>query len=162
MITPKKKKSWETGSVFLIPLKDGSFCPGQVLGREPSALNSVGIVLFDSKGVWQESDVLPDCDWDSVFSVMLVTKDLLDSGRWSVLAHKPLKIPFDGMPYEELRSRGFVGAKIRGSANVEEFVNAFYGLMPWDDWYVPNYLDDFLISIEKKPIDRLVFCGRHG
>jgi hypothetical protein len=71
-------------------------------------------------------------------------------------------VPPEDKPYERLRAQGFVGAKVRGSAVVEEFVNAFYGLMPWDDWYVPDYLDDFLVSPDKKPDQRLVYSGRHG
>jgi len=68
----------------------------------------------------------------------------------------------EAAPYETLRRSGFIGAKVRGSGIVEEFVNAFYGFAPWDDWYVPDYLDAFLISASKKPTDRLVYSGRHA
>ncbi len=157
----RKKQIWNVGSIFTIPLKDSTECLGQVIGREPSALNSAGIALIDTKGRWTRGDSFPELRLEDVFSVILVTRDLLDSGRWTVLDLKEIGIPVEARPYEHLRAEGFVGAKIRGSANVEEFVNAFYGLMPWDDWYIPDYLDDFLISPTKKPHDRLVFSGRH-
>jgi hypothetical protein len=38
----------------------------------------------------------------------------------------------------------------------EDFLNAFYGLTAWDDWFDPNYLDEFLFDITKKP-KKLIF-----
>ena len=48
-----------------------------------------------------------------------------------------------------------IGAKIIGSGIVNEFVEAFYGLVPWDDWKAPHYLDSLLISEAAKPVYRL-------
>lgn len=157
----RKKQVWSVGSVFVIPLKDATECLGQVIGREPSVLNSVAIALFDTKGRWSSSDSSLTLSLEDVFSAIFVTRDLLDSGRWTVLDKKEIGVPVENKPYEQLRAQGFIGAKVRGSANVEEFANAFYGLMPWDDWYIPDYLDDFLISPTKKPHERLIFSGRH-
>ena len=157
----KKKQKWVVGNVFQLPLKDGDSCLGQVIGREPSLLNSVAIALFDCKKAWTVGDAFPALSIDLAFSAIYVTRDLLDSGRWVVIDDQSAGIPAELIPYQSLRDRGFIGAKVRGSANVEEFANAFYGLMPWDDWYVPDYLDDFLLSADKKPINRLVYSGRH-
>jgi len=49
--------------------------------------------------------------------------------------------------------------KIVGSANIAEFLNAYYGLVPWDDWADPNYLDKLLISPDKKP-KNIIFKNR--
>jgi len=38
-----------------------------------------------------------------------------------------------------------------GSAIVNEFLNAYYALQPWDDWKDPHYLDSLLVSPDKKP-----------
>jgi hypothetical protein len=153
------KSKWEIGDVFIIPLLDGSGCIAQVVGREREILNSATIAIFD---VRQEfwSDNLPGLTKNDVFSLILATKDLLDSGRWRVLSDGkgPIK---EVNPYEHLRSNGFIGAKVLGSGFIEDFINAFYGLEDWDDWYLPNYLDQFLISLDKKPLGRLKFCGRH-
>ncbi|MGY1410772.1 Imm26 family immunity protein [Luteimonas sp. A611] len=157
-----KKKRWDRGSVFLVPLKDGTECVGQVIGREKSVLNSVAIALFDLKGKWSAEQKIPSLRSDDIFSTVLATKDLLDSGRWVVLDDEAVKIAAGMKPYEDLRRGGFIGARVHGSGVVEEFVNAFYGLMPWDDWYVPDFLDAMLISPDKKPIERLSFSGRHG
>lgn len=157
-----KKRRWDAGSVFLIPLKDGTDCVGQVIDREKSVLNSVAIAIFDLRGGWSSGQEIPPFCAEDVFSTILATKDLLDSGRWAVLDRETIKISDDMKPYEDLRSDGFIGARVYGSGVVEEFVNAFYGLAPWDDWYVPDFLDGMLISPDKKPIKRLYYSGRHS
>lgn len=158
----KSKQRWGAGDLFYIPLKDESECLAQVIRREPSILNSVAVAIFDAKGDWSNQSAIPALKPQDVFSVLLVTRELLDSGRWRVAPTTGSSIQAASPPYEELRASGHVGAKVRGAGNVEEFVNAFFGLMPWDDWYVPNYLDDFLVSPNKKPLHRLIYSGRHG
>lgn len=155
-----KAQQWQVGSVFVIPLLDGSGCIAQVVGRERQILNSVTIAIHDVRQSAM-AECVPALRSDDVFSMLLSTKDLLDSGRWKVVGVGGAQGE-DATPYEGLRSSGFIGAKVRGSALVEDFVNAFYGLAPWDDWYVPNYLDEYLISPDKKPSERLKFCGRHS
>ena len=49
----------ERGSIFLVPLMDETNCFGQVIGREPDALNSVAIALFDIRGNWDEEKDVP-------------------------------------------------------------------------------------------------------
>jgi hypothetical protein len=161
-VSKKQIQDWTVGSVFLLPLMDGEACLGQVIGRTPGLLNSVAIALFDCKKNWAAGEVFPALTVDLIFSAIYVTRDLLDSGRWAVIGDQRVGLSAELQPYEHLRDRGFIGAKVRGSANVEEFANAFYGLMPWDDWYVPDYLDEFLLSADKKPLNRLVYSGRHS
>jgi len=43
-----------------------------------------------------------------------------------------------------------------GAGIVNEFLNAYYALRAWDDWYDPAYFDGLLLSPEKKPT-RLMF-----
>ncbi|MDZ4047547.1 MAG: Imm26 family immunity protein, partial [Pseudoxanthomonas sp.] len=128
-----KKHPWSVGDVFLVPLKDGSHCPGQIVGREPGLFDCAAIALFDRRGTWNESTEL---GIDDVFSKLFVSRDFLDSGQWPVVHHRPAVLSGQDLPNEELRASRYVGAKVRGSEIVQEFVDAFYGLMPWDDWYI--------------------------
>ncbi len=152
----RSRQKWKVADIFLVPLKDGTFCPGQVVGREADVLNSVSIALAETR-VREAEDArdmaLDDAD---IFAILFATRDLLDSGRWKVVGSAAIAIRSDEMPYEGLRSTGFVGAKVRGSAIIEEFASAFFGLCPWDDWKDPHYLDGLLRSPDKKPMQRLV------
>ena len=155
-----KKQKWGIGDVFLVPTKDGNFSVAQVVGHEPEAMNSVTCAFFDIK-VSNEKEMagISDLPFSRVFSVLFVTRDLLDRSIWKVAGERPVRVPRENFPFESLRSVSFVGAWIIGSRNIGEFVNAFYGLMPWDDWKDPNYLDSLLLSPEKKPT-KLLFKKR--
>lgn len=150
------KQPWQPGDCFLIPLKDGTFLVAQILNAEPSVLNSVSCALFD-----QRSDGLSVTKPDTakVFSTVMTTRDLLDSGDWKIAATHPVEVPRSKWPFETLRGRGFVGAKVVGSRNIAEFANAFCALAPWDDWADPAYLDRLLLSPELKP-EHLIFSKK--
>jgi hypothetical protein len=48
-------------------------------------------------------------------------------------------------------SGGFFLYHTGNAALAEDFLNAFYALIPWDNYYIPEYLDKYLIDISKKP-----------
>ena len=157
----KKRQRWEVGDLFCVPTMDAKQALGQVIGQEPDVLNSVAVALFDQQYV-AVADVpigSPPAP-DRVYSVLFTTPDLLDSGAWTVVGKAHVQLGRGVYPYEHLRGNGFVGAKVIGSGIVTKFVNAFYGLTPWDDWYDPSYLDQLLISPEKRPSNRLILKGQ--
>jgi hypothetical protein len=147
----KRRQRWQVGDVFLVRTKDGLDVVGQIVGRESTVLNSVSCAFYDKR--LQDGDDIDvvELPGTRVFSVVFVTRDLLDNGTWRVVSHRPVTIPRNWLPYEHLRESGYVGAKVIGSRIVGEFLNAFYGLAPWDDWKDPAYLDGLLISPDKKP-----------
>lgn len=153
----QKRQSWQIGDLFCIPTTDAKLALGQIIGQEPGVLNSVTIALFDER-----YEALPEvrkghhASSKSLYSVLFTTRDLLDSGHWPVAGKAEIEISKDLYPYEHLRGEGFVGAKVIGSGIVNKFVNAYYGLTPWDDWKDPYYLDQLLLSPQKKPVERLL------
>jgi hypothetical protein len=148
----KRRQAWKVGDVLLVKLKDGSFVVGQIVGQERDVLNSVSCAFFDLRVKSEEElDRIDELPLDKIFAVLFVTRDLLDDGVWRVVGSRRVTLPKAQLPFERLRAGGFVGARVNGSGNVTDFLNAFYGLMPWDGWHDPNYLDGFLISPDKKP-----------
>ena len=148
MKKPKLTQQWKEGDCFIIPLTDGSGLLGQVLAKEPTVLNSVSCALFNQRVV-QGAYFVPIPG--QLFSTLLTTRDLLDAGQWRVVGSNEIQVPRDKFPFESLRSNGFIGAKVFGSKIVQEFANAFCGLIAWDDWADPLYLDRLLISADVKP-----------
>jgi hypothetical protein len=142
------QQNWKEGDCFVLPLNDGSGILGQVIAYEPLVLNSASCAFFDQR---LRSPECPLPELSRLFSTVLTTRDLLDSGRWKVVASHPVQVPREKFPFEPLRHDRFIGAKVIGSRNVEEFMNAFCGLTFWDDWADPNYLDRLLISPTVKP-----------
>lgn len=144
----KPHQNWKEGDCFVLPLNDGSGLLGQVLAAEPFVLNSVSCAFFDQR---LRAPECPLPELSRLFSTVLTTRDLLDSGQWKAVASYFVQVPREQFPFESLRQNGFVGAKVVGSRNVGEFANAFCGLTIWDDWADPNYLDRLLISPDVKP-----------
>ena len=58
---------------------------------------------------------------------------------------------------EKLKKANFVGVKVIDSGIIIKFLNAFYGMFPWDHFHDPEYLDKLLVSSKLKPTQRLVF-----
>ena len=149
---PMRKQDWKLGDVFLVETKDGLKVIGQIVGQEKEVLNSASCAFFNIR-VKDANDVanLKELPNSRVFSIQFVTRDLLDDGVWRIVKQLPISVDNSQLPFETLRSAGFVGAKVIGSGIINEFLNAYYGLVPWDDWKDPAYLDRLLLSVDKKP-----------
>ena len=148
----RKKQEWRVGDVFLVPNRDGLFTVGQIVAQERDVLNSVSSAFFDLRVTDPpELDKYQLLPLDRLIAVLFVTRDLLDSGVWRVVGQRPIATTREELPFEHLRERGFVGAKVIGSAIVREFLDAYQGLTAWDDWQDPEYLDQLLISPDRKP-----------
>jgi hypothetical protein len=135
------------GSVFRVPLSDGGFAIGQVIAYEPQMLNSISCVLTSQRD-WTQGSNIPE---SAIIASLFTTYDLLTKGRWEILGEAGIPISNRDFPFEHLRSEGWVGAKLIGSRNVEEFLHAWFGLTPWDDWADPNYLDKLLFRGVTRP-----------
>lgn len=148
----RKKQIWSVGDIFTVRLKNEQYVLGQIVGREAKVLNSVTVAFYDQTfSEEKEAAYVSSLDRERIFSVVFSTRESLDSGDWHVVGKQGINLTAEELPYEHLRGVGFVGAKIFGSGILEEFLNAFYALVPWDDWQDPNYLDQLLISPSKKP-----------
>lgn len=145
----RKRQKWQDGDLFLVPQSDGGFTLGQVLSYQPRALNSV-LCVFTLTRVNPGVTPLPP-SMDDAISIQFVTIDLLNTGDWPVVGHAPLP---NFRTYFDLQThldKVFVGTKIYGSGIMISFLNACFGLEPWDKFFDPNYMDKILLSPDKKP-----------
>lgn len=152
------------GDVFLVPVDERTSCAGQVVKDQAEVLGAVAVCLFDVPCMQElaADTPAPEIDVSTMFSAIMTTDDFLQTRRWPIVGSCTPVIPMEAAPGEEFRDRGYIGAKVYGSGILEQFVRAFYGKAPWDDYYLPDYFDAMLISPEWKPIERLVYSGRHG
>lgn len=147
---PKRKIKWNNGDVFAIPLEDGSYSVGQIL--DLMMINIVRIALYDEKVKdIHNSNLNQFCKTDNLVSLVTCTREQLDYNIWKIIGNKEQVIPLKMFPYEDKRDNGWIGAITYDAAIIEDFVNSFYGFLPWDDWHDPNFLDELLIDKSKKP-----------
>ena len=143
-----KRQRPKIGDVFSVELSDGHYATGQVVGREREVLNSITCAFFNAK----LAEPTTGLDFaGALISCLFVTADLLNRGKWKITGNEPTAVAQKDQPYEQFRSNGWVGAKMIGSGNVKEFLNAYHGLCYWDDWHDPTYLDSLLIDPSAKP-----------
>jgi len=145
-----KRQSWRPGDNFLIPLKDGTFAQGQVLIAAKRAMNSA-VCGFTSNRYKETPFSLLVPSLQETIAILFVTRDLLDSGRWQINSNQANAWGADHIHFHELESNGFVGVNIIGSGIVENLLNAYHGLEPWNDFQDPKYLDGLLLSPKLKP-----------
>lgn len=143
-----KRQRPKIGDVFSVELSDGDYVTGQVVGREREVLNSITCAFFGTK-LGEPASGLDSAG--ALISCLFVSADLLNRGKWKITGNESISIAQEDQPFEHLRSNGWVGAKMMGSGNVEEFLNAYHRLCYWDDWHDPTYLDALLIDPSAKP-----------
>ncbi|MBK9247533.1 MAG: hypothetical protein IPM69_05335 [Ignavibacteria bacterium] len=155
---PKRKIKWNDGDVFAIPLEDGSFSLGQIL--DLMTVNIVRIALYDEKIIdIQNLNLELYCKMENLISLVTSTREQLDYNIWKIIGNKEQVVPVKMFPYEDKRDNGWIGATTFDAAIIEDFVNSFYGFLPWDDWYDPNFLDEILVDINKKPL-KLIYIKK--
>jgi hypothetical protein len=146
----RRKIKWQMGDVFAVPLKDGRFSMGQTLGR--SMPNSVRIALYNEVSDSVEGLTIENlCRPENLISLIEVTKEQLDYGVWKIIGNKAIAIPQEDQPNEKYRALRWIGASFYDAGLAEDFLNAYNALLPWDKWYDPNFLDELLVDISKKP-----------
>jgi len=153
----RKKQYWSVGDIFSIQQRDRNWSIGQIL--DLMMPNVVTCAFYDIRSSGDNPIERIQLTPDRLISCVSVSREQLDNGKWKVIGHQQPAVGKDYWPNEKFRDCGWVGAKIYDAGIIEEFLDAFYGLVPWDDWHHPNYLDRFLVSPEKKP-EHLVF--KHG
>lgn len=146
----KRKKKWSAGDFFGVPLSNGQYALGQVVSYEAEAMNSVICAFFLSCG---ELHLIrtEEASVENLLSIMFVTRDLLDSGGWPILASgRPIEVG-RFLSVDQIRKNGFVGVKITGSSNASAFMNACFGMLPWNGMHDQHYFDKMLVDPNRRP-----------
>lgn len=143
------RQQWSIGDLFAIRLLDGTYSIGQVL--DVPMPNVASCAFFDQL---IDMPKLPEpihIAVDNIIGTASVVPAHLDRSVWKVFARAPVVLAPNQWPNEKTRNNSWVGAKVHSGAIVEDFLNAYRGLLPWDDYHDPEYLDKLLFSPSKKP-----------
>ena len=148
MPSSPRKREWSLGSVFAVLLPDGSHALGQAVAV---MMPNVVYCALTNQTVQVLPDTAPNVTRDNVIARVALTREQLAYGAWTVLGVAPAISRKDEFPNEAFARNGYVGARVYDAAIAEEFLAAFHALVPWDDWHDPRYLDNWLVSPDKKP-----------
>jgi hypothetical protein len=146
-MTRRIRIKWSFGDLFAVPLKDKSYGILQVI--DLMMLNVVYVAIYNIKTEQQPKNISPQVD--DIISLIAITKEGLDFGYFKHMGNTKLYANKNDFNNERFASQGYVGSKIYDYGLVIDFLNAYHGLEYWDKWINPNYFDDFLIDLSKKP-----------
>jgi len=149
----RKKTTIKPGDLFAVPLKDGRFKLGQVLGPQefggffPCALLSIDV---------NSDSMTPNAppSRNHMLSSVSLSRIAFDTGDWPIIGSAEICLERMEWPNAIPRARGdHVGARLYDAGVGESFLNAYYGMMPWDSSYDPHYFDAILFTAAPRPLD---------
>ena len=145
----RKRQEWLIGDVFVVRQLDEMCSLGQVLTLMMP--NVVSCAFFDIRLSCDEANGAIELSLQQLNAVMSVTRERLDFGEWTIVGHQHVTLDRELWPNEEFRQNRWIGAKISDAGIAVSFLNAFYGLVPWDAWKDPQYFDKLLAFPGRRP-----------
>ncbi len=147
----RRHQKWSAGDIFAMPLPDGRLTLGQVISAEPDCMNSALCAFFTTVVHDTAAHVTKLPSPEDLATVQLVTRESLDRHDWTVVGHAETFDTSVLYPMQALRDAGYVGAKIQGSAIIDAFMAAMFGLEAWDQYHDPGYFDTLLMGSARRP-----------
>jgi hypothetical protein len=142
-------QQWTVGAVFAVPQLDNQFCLGQVLDLPlPNVPSCAFYNIRFSQGA-----IPSECKFkfDKLIAALSTTREQLDQAAWKVTGVQTVALERQFWPNEQLRELGWVGAKTYGAGIINRFLNAFYGLAPWDFYPDSILFEKMLFTPHRKP-----------
>ena len=142
-------QGWQVGDVFIVQQRDGICTIGQILDHMMT--NVLSCAFYDIRVPCADVSGTFVLDEGRLIAALSVTREQLDCGKWRVVGHQPISLNRGVWPNERCREQLWVGAVVYDAAIAEDLLDAYNGLIPWDDWHDPEYLDKLLAAPDRKP-----------
>ena len=147
------------GQVFYIKLGDSDFASGQLLKENKKSVICLTVALFAYRAsTVQELESLGYHEEDC-FSTILVTSDIFDYNWNQEGTVKKMSISKKNYPFRKELLKDGVGVKMVNPKVLLDFVQAYFGLLPWDYYHDPLYFDKLLLDQSRKP-NNLIYKGK--
>lgn len=147
-----KPKTWQTGDVFILPLRDNSFTVGQVLDKKYCTC-----ALFDTR---TNEKTLSSFDFKKLKPISILhlsNGDLLNNGKWEILFNEQVTINPKSGSGGKMGDIGSISyGQCRALTNLAE---AYWGLTPWNTLAEENYYDTVLLKNISRPTSAVVLSS---
>jgi len=145
----KSCQQWCAGDLFALKLADGHYALGQVLDVSIPHTASCAFLSTLEPTIDALRCIEPAAE--NVVGAATVIDAHLNRAAWKVISRFPLVLAREQWPNELTRAKGWVGSKVCTGAVLEDFLNAYHGLVPSNLYQDPKYLDGIRVSATKKP-----------
>jgi hypothetical protein len=153
--TQQKHVRYKPGTVYAIPLADGSFGLAQAGFPMFPTVIYVALFLDRFKAVPCE---LPQLEGTRLISLTATWRKNLNKGEWIPLGVSELTPGLLEHPTEALAANGHVGAKHYDAGLLSEFLSACHGALPWNVMHDPAYYEKLLVFGAARP-EKAVVLG---
>mgnify|MGYP003575054466 CR=1 FL=1 len=133
------RQKWKIGDIFSIPLLDGTFSFGQIVGTHLTSKSPI-LALFEIK---QEQNIITTDKLigAKVLSVWNSDDEYIANHRYKIFFnHEPIVNP------ENVKNK-----KQSGGVNIHDLANIFFGLEPYNVMFKEDYYDSFLQPDIERP-----------
>ncbi|NNN99465.1 hypothetical protein FKQ62_08255 [Vibrio sp. B1-2] len=143
-----KRVRWEQGSVYGIPLEDGSFGICQAIDLMMPNVVYIAVFSYQFKEL---PETIPTLKRSDILSLGATWKQDLNNGTWASIAKCEPIVRKADFPNEAFAEDDYIGAVTSDSGLYSEFLAACFGLIPWNTMFKPNYWDEYLNSGKSRP-----------
>lgn len=139
----RKTISPNDGDIVLIKLNNESYAVSQIIiGGKDSVLIAVTNKCINSK------NDLTKFDEKDIISISFVTTNHFNKGLWEIIGNKSVVINKNKLKHKDCSE---IGAISYTSPMYHKFINAYFGLHPWNCYFDPNEFDKMLLEGVERP-----------
>lgn len=126
-----RRSRWKPGTVYGIPLADGSFGIGQSIDAMWESVIYIAVFSyhFDRLPV-----APPHLEAEDILSLGAVLRPDLNNGSWATIGIAEPIVGKQDFPNEAFSTSGYVGAEFSSGGVFSEFLSACFGLTPGTPW----------------------------
>jgi hypothetical protein len=148
-----KRPRYKPGTVYAVPLADGSF--GLAQAGSPMFPTVIYVAMFLDRFETIPSGP-PPLDESRLVSLTATWRKNLNKDEWVPLGASELTPGLLNHPSEALAAGGYVGAKHCDSGLLSEFLSACHGALPWNVMHDPAYYEKLLVPGTARPANAVV------
>lgn len=143
-----KRKIWKPGAVYGLPLTDGSFGVCQAI--EAMWPTVIYIAVFSHRFEHLPAEV-PPLNRDDVLSLGATWRPQLNNGSLPFLGSAAPVVSKRDFPNEAFSEIGYVGAQHSDIGLYSDFLDACFGLTPWNTMFEEDWWENYLNTKHPRP-----------
>lgn len=139
--------------VFLVPLVHGGYAVGHIIKVTKHVLNSVFCAFYSTKINSINDFDIRQISIKKLISIQFTTPDMIKKKKWPIVYRDFLCDYTDYISevIEKVDRNDLIGIAIEGSGIIREFLSAYHGQIPWDEYLDPAYFDNLLLPDLSRP-----------
>lgn len=143
-----KRVRWKQGTVYGIPLADGSFGLCQAIDAMMTNIIYIAVFSYRFESLPEHAPIL---DKKNILSLGATWRQSLNNGSWAFIGVCDPVLEKSMFPNENFADVGYVGAKHSDAGLYSKFLSACFGITPWNTMSEHDYWEEYLNTKNARP-----------